>query len=201
MAENPANSMTEASRAKHKFAVKRNSWPKTRGVAMNPVDHPHGGVSREANISMSRYSLTPCSRVTINISVKLRRSPGTLPKVKRRVLLLRGERVCFVVPRRSRNKEAHESIMGLGFTDCIVLHVAGTVHGRGKTSMLFSRIPWIQEIKSWPSKVPNPVRERQILALWSLANASSNLSVSHLRPRLWQWGFTNSPQNRTISTC
>ena len=33
---------TEASRAKHKFAVKRNSWPKTRGVAMNPVDHPHG---------------------------------------------------------------------------------------------------------------------------------------------------------------
>lgn len=35
---------TEASRAKHKFAVKRNSWPKTRGVAMNPVDHPHGGV-------------------------------------------------------------------------------------------------------------------------------------------------------------
>jgi large subunit ribosomal protein L8e len=33
----------EAGRAKHKFAVKRNSWPKTRGVAMNPVDHPHGG--------------------------------------------------------------------------------------------------------------------------------------------------------------
>lgn len=31
--------MAEASRAKHKFAVKRNSWPKTRGVAMNPVDH------------------------------------------------------------------------------------------------------------------------------------------------------------------
>jgi hypothetical protein len=31
--------ITEASRAKHKFAVKRNSWPKTRGVAMNPVDH------------------------------------------------------------------------------------------------------------------------------------------------------------------
>lgn len=36
--------LLKASRAKHKFAVKRNSWPKTRGVAMNPVDHPHGGV-------------------------------------------------------------------------------------------------------------------------------------------------------------
>jgi hypothetical protein len=23
--------------------AKRNSWPRTRGVAMNPVDHPHGG--------------------------------------------------------------------------------------------------------------------------------------------------------------
>merc|ERR1712054_439133 len=35
--------LLKASRAKHKFAVKRNNWPKTRGVAMNPVDHPHGG--------------------------------------------------------------------------------------------------------------------------------------------------------------
>ncbi|KAJ1048461.1 hypothetical protein FZC27_7648g1182 [Saccharomyces cerevisiae] len=25
------------------YRLKRNSWPKTRGVAMNPVDHPHGG--------------------------------------------------------------------------------------------------------------------------------------------------------------
>jgi large subunit ribosomal protein L8e len=27
----------------HKFKVKRNNWPKVRGVAMNPVEHPHGG--------------------------------------------------------------------------------------------------------------------------------------------------------------
>jgi large subunit ribosomal protein L8e len=27
----------------HKFRVKRNSWPKVRGCAMNPVEHPHGG--------------------------------------------------------------------------------------------------------------------------------------------------------------
>lgn len=38
-AKEKLNLPTEASRAKHKFAVKRNSWPKTRGVAMNPVDH------------------------------------------------------------------------------------------------------------------------------------------------------------------
>ena len=35
--------MLKAGRAYHKYRVKRNSWPRTRGVAMNPVDHPHGG--------------------------------------------------------------------------------------------------------------------------------------------------------------
>jgi len=27
----------------HKYRVKRNCWPKVRGVAKNPVEHPHGG--------------------------------------------------------------------------------------------------------------------------------------------------------------
>jgi len=27
----------------HKYKAKRNAWPVVRGVAMNPVDHPHGG--------------------------------------------------------------------------------------------------------------------------------------------------------------
>ncbi|KAI9203049.1 60S ribosomal protein L2 [Polychytrium aggregatum] len=35
--------LLKAGRAHHKYRVKRNCWPKTRGVAMNPVDHPHGG--------------------------------------------------------------------------------------------------------------------------------------------------------------
>lgn len=33
----------KAGRAYHKYAVKRKSWPHVRGVAMNPVEHPHGG--------------------------------------------------------------------------------------------------------------------------------------------------------------
>ena len=33
----------KAGRAYHKYRVKRNEWPKVRGVAMNPVEHPHGG--------------------------------------------------------------------------------------------------------------------------------------------------------------
>jgi hypothetical protein len=33
----------KAGRKYHAMKAKRNSWPRTRGVAMNPVDHPHGG--------------------------------------------------------------------------------------------------------------------------------------------------------------
>jgi len=35
--------LLKAGRAFHKFKAKRYNWPRTRGVAMNPVDHPHGG--------------------------------------------------------------------------------------------------------------------------------------------------------------
>merc|ERR1712029_1160844 len=35
--------LLKAGRAYHKFKVKRNCWPKVHGVAMNPVEHPHGG--------------------------------------------------------------------------------------------------------------------------------------------------------------
>merc|ERR1719339_731861 len=33
----------KAGRAYHKYKAKRNCWPKVRGVAMNPVEHPFGG--------------------------------------------------------------------------------------------------------------------------------------------------------------
>merc|ERR1712031_34179 len=35
--------MLSAGRTYHKYRVKRNCWPKVRGCAMNPVEHPHGG--------------------------------------------------------------------------------------------------------------------------------------------------------------
>jgi len=33
----------KAGRAHFKYKAKRNEWPRVRGVAMNPVEHPHGG--------------------------------------------------------------------------------------------------------------------------------------------------------------
>lgn len=35
--------LLKAGAAYHKYRVKRNEWPKVRGVAMNPVEHPFGG--------------------------------------------------------------------------------------------------------------------------------------------------------------
>eukprot|EP00914_Ancora_sagittata_P011784 GHVO01022779.1.p1 GENE.GHVO01022779.1~~GHVO01022779.1.p1 ORF type:complete len:258 (+),score=25.79 GHVO01022779.1:33-806(+) len=35
--------LLKAGNAFHKYKAKRNCWPKVRGVAMNPVEHPHGG--------------------------------------------------------------------------------------------------------------------------------------------------------------
>ena len=35
--------LLKAGRAHWKWKMKRNGWPKVRGVAMNPVEHPHGG--------------------------------------------------------------------------------------------------------------------------------------------------------------
>lgn len=39
--------MLKAGRVFHKYRVKRNSWPIVRGVAMNPVEHPHGGGNQQ----------------------------------------------------------------------------------------------------------------------------------------------------------
>lgn len=35
--------LLKAGRAFWKWKMKRNGWPRVRGIVMNPVDHPHGG--------------------------------------------------------------------------------------------------------------------------------------------------------------
>jgi len=57
--------MLKAGRAYHKYRVKRNSWPKVRGVAMNPVEHPHGGGNHQhiGHASTSNRSAVPGQKV------------------------------------------------------------------------------------------------------------------------------------------
>jgi len=95
--------LLEASRAKHKFAVKRNSWPKTRGVAMNPVDHVRFTLNTNLMNTVLTLLLSSLTEVvTINISVKLQRSHGMRHKVKKQVSLQRGGLVYYEERRRPR---------------------------------------------------------------------------------------------------
>merc|ERR1719454_4037 len=57
--------LLKAGRAYHKYAVKRNCWPKIRGVAKNPVEHPHGGGNHQhiGNPSTCRRDCSPGSKV------------------------------------------------------------------------------------------------------------------------------------------
>merc|ERR1711963_599291 len=76
--------MLKAGRAYHKFRVKRNCWPKVRGVAKNPVEHPHGGGNHQ-------------------------HSDETLLQVKRSVLLLPDEPVESEVPGSSTTRKKNKS--------------------------------------------------------------------------------------------
>ena len=94
--------LVEASRAKHKFAVKRNSWPKTRGVAMNPVDHVRIP-SRVGSANVILISLSSLTEVVIiNILVKPRPSPGLQHKVRKQVSLQLEELDCFEAHKRRK---------------------------------------------------------------------------------------------------
>ena len=52
--------MLKAGRKHHLMKRKRNCWPKTRGVAMNPVDHPHGGGNHQHIGHASTISREAC---------------------------------------------------------------------------------------------------------------------------------------------
>lgn len=126
-----SNSRTEASRAKHKFAVKRNSWPKTRGVAMNPVDHPHGGVSSPRGYGEQVAEADTRCRVTTNISARRRPSPDTPPRARRPVSLPREGRVCCVVLRRRRTEGQDFAGVSLGWCYCgLLASIDGTAASR-----------------------------------------------------------------------
>ncbi len=64
----------------------RNRWlgkrPKVRGVAMNPVDHPHGG--GEGRTSGGRHPVTPWGKPTKGHRTRDRKKPSNRFIVRRR---------------------------------------------------------------------------------------------------------------------
>ena len=69
--------LLKAGNAFHKYRVKRNEWPRVRGVAMNPVEHPHGGGNHQhiGHPSTTRRDDVPCGRAPDSSS---RRARGKL---------------------------------------------------------------------------------------------------------------------------
>lgn len=148
--------MTEASRAKHKFAVKRNSWPRTRGVAMNPVDHPHG-VSCPRALGPAQL-LTWHRVVTISTLVRHRRFRGTLFKVKRLVSSLLGELVFCEVPKRPRTREGCDGFHLGSVWACICVFNGRARRGyiqaifRLQTCLRFDMCIVLLPVTDWPCR-------------------------------------------------
>lgn len=144
--------LLKASRAKHKFAVKRNSWPKTRGVAMNPVDHPHGGVCFPATYMYLTFGwdTDKLHRVTINTSVKLLPSLDMPPRVKRLVLSPPEGRVCCVVLRRQRSKGL-ENLVSLGrcYSGLLASILDGTAASRNMVAQKASTMSFGAHNNNW----------------------------------------------------
>merc|ERR1712167_464092 len=71
--------MLKAGRAYHKYRVKRNCWPKVRGVAMNPVEHPHGGGNHQhiGKPSTVRRDASPGKKVGLIAARRTGRIRGT----------------------------------------------------------------------------------------------------------------------------
>jgi ribosomal protein L2 len=93
--------LLKAGRAYHKYKAKRYNWPRTRGVAMNPVDHPHGGGNHQhiGKASTIARSAVPGQKVGLiaarRVSIFRYKLHITLLKVLARL-------VCYAV--RSRQK-------------------------------------------------------------------------------------------------
>uniref|UniRef100_A0A061SA28 Large subunit ribosomal protein L8e n=1 Tax=Tetraselmis sp. GSL018 TaxID=582737 RepID=A0A061SA28_9CHLO len=71
--------MLKAGVAYHKYKAKRNSWPKVRGVAMNPVEHPHGGGNHQhiGHASTVRRDCPPGKKVGLIAARRTGRLKGT----------------------------------------------------------------------------------------------------------------------------
>ena len=74
--------LLKAGTAYHKYRVKRNEWPKVRGVAMNPVEHPHGGgnhqhIGHPSTVSRRKSAGRSVGLISARRSGKLRGTRGS----------------------------------------------------------------------------------------------------------------------------
>lgn len=76
--------LLKAGVAYHKYKAKRHCWPRVRGVAMNPVDHPHGGGNHQhiGHPSTVRRSAPPGQKVGLIAARRTGRLRGSKQETK-----------------------------------------------------------------------------------------------------------------------
>jgi len=76
--------LLKAGRAYFKYRAKRNCWPVVRGVAMNPVEHPHGGGNQQhiGHASTIRRDAPPGKKVGLIAARRTGRVRGGVNKIK-----------------------------------------------------------------------------------------------------------------------
>ncbi|KAL6044942.1 60S ribosomal protein L8 [Balamuthia mandrillaris] len=74
----------KAGNSYHKYKAKRNAWPRVRGVAMNPVDHPHGGGNHQhiGHASTVRRDAPPGQKVGLIAARRTGRLSGGKKKTE-----------------------------------------------------------------------------------------------------------------------
>ena len=72
--------MLKAGTSYHKYKVKRNCWPKVRGVAMNPVEHPWGGGNHQHVGHPTTVARTACPGQKVGL-IAARRTGRRLGKL------------------------------------------------------------------------------------------------------------------------
>lgn len=79
--------LLKAGRAYYKYKAKRNCWPRVRGVAMNPVDHPHGGGNHQhiGHPSTVRRDAPPGQKVGLIAARRTGRIRGTKVIFERKI--------------------------------------------------------------------------------------------------------------------
>jgi len=77
--------LLKAGRAYWKFKPKRTCWPRVRGVAMNPVDHPHGGGNHQhiGHPSTVSRGAPPGQKVGLIAARRTGRLRGTKSEVRK----------------------------------------------------------------------------------------------------------------------
>ena len=76
--------MLKAGRAYHKYKAKGNNFPSVRGVAMNPVEHPHGGGNHQhiGHASTCKWDSVPGQKIGLVAARRTGRLRGGKKQVR-----------------------------------------------------------------------------------------------------------------------